>query len=135
MSLFGRAGKSLRDAGRFISTTGAGALRKVGQSAADIRKFAGDVNTATGGLAGVAWEAGKSVPGLSTIETNIERGLGLAEKGSKVGLAAIDIGKRAGGVRNVADATAVFGDAKGFYKANVPQSVQGKVSRKFKKKP
>ena len=127
MSLFGRASRTIRGAGRFISTTGAGALRKVGQSAADIRKFAGDVNTATGGLAGVAWEAGKSVPGLSTLESNIERGLGLAEKGSKVGLSAIDVGKRAGNIKNVADATSVFSDAKGLYKANAPKSVQRKL--------
>ena len=127
MSLFGRASKAVKDTGRFISTTGASALRKLGQGAADIKKFAGDVNTATGGLAGAAWEAGKSVPGLSTVETNIERGLGLAEKGSKVGLSAIDIGKRAGNIKNVADATAVFGDAKSLYSANVPS--------RFRKKP
>ena len=132
MSLFGRASRAARDVGRFISTTGSGALRKVGQGAADIRKFAGDVNTATGGLAGMAWEAGKSVPGLSTAETATERGLGLAEKGSKVGLSAINLGNRASNVRNVADAASVFGEAKGLYKANVPQGVQGRVSRSLK---
>ena len=132
MSLFGRASRAARDVGRFISTTGSGALRTVGQGAADIRKFAGDVNTATGGLAGMAWEAGKSVPYLSTAETAIERGLGLAEKGTQVGLSAINLGNRASNVRNVADAASVFGEAKGLYKANVPQGVQGRVSRSLK---
>ena len=116
MSLFARARKATTDAGRFISTTGKGALRKVGDTAHSIKKFAGDVNTATGGAAGLAWEASKSVPGIGAATTNIERGLNMAEKGSSLGLKAIDIGERASKIKNVGQAKAVYGDATSLYK-------------------
>ena len=116
MSLFARARKATTEAGRFISTTGKGALRKVGDTAHSIKKFAGDVNTATGGAAGAAWNASKSMPGIGSATTNIERGLNLAEKGSSLGLKAIDIGERASKIKNVGHAKAVYGDASSLYK-------------------
>jgi hypothetical protein len=116
MSLFGRARKATTDVGRFISTTGKGALRKVGDTAHSIKQFAGDVNTATGGAAGAAWEASKSMPGIGAAATNIERGLNMAEKGSGLGLKAIDIGERASKIKNVGQAKAVYGDATSLYK-------------------
>ena len=111
-----RFGRKAQDVGRYIASTGRGALRKVGDTAHSIKKFAGDVNTATGGAAGLAWEASKSVPGIGAATTNIERGLNLAEKGSSLGLKAIDIGERASKIKNVGQAKAVYGDATSLYK-------------------
>ena len=108
--------KKASEVGRFISTTGRGALRKIGDTVKSIKSFAGKVNEATGGAAGAAWEASKSMPGIGTITTNVEKGLGAAEKASGLGLKAIDIGERASKIRGVGDAKSVYGDAKGLYK-------------------
>ena len=86
MGLYGNLRKRATDAGRFIATTGRGALRKIGDTAGAIKSFASNVNEATGGAAGAAWEASKSMPGIGAVTTNIEKGLNLAEKGSKMGL-------------------------------------------------
>jgi hypothetical protein len=133
MGLFSSIGRAARNTGRFISTTGAGALRAVGTGAADVKKLAGEVNTATGGLAGMAYEAAKLTPGLGQVANLAEKGLNAAETGSRVGLNAIELGNRAAGVRNIADAASVFGDAKGLYSANVPASVQRRVSSGLKR--
>ena len=101
MGLYGNLRKKATDAGRFISTTGRGALRKIGDTAGAIKSFGSKVNEATGGAAGAAWEASKSMPGIGAVTTNIEKGLNLAEKGSKMGLRAIDIGERATKVKSV----------------------------------
>ena len=116
MTIFGSIRKAATGAGRFISNTGKGALRKVGETAKSIRKFAGQVNEATGGAAGAAWSASKSMPVIGAITTNIERGLGMAEKASGLGLKAIDIGERAAKIKGVGDAKGVYGEAKGLYK-------------------
>ena len=102
--------------GRFISTTGRSALRKIGDTARSIKSFATDVNDVTGGAAGAAWEASKSMPGVGSIATNLERGLGAVEKASGMGLRAIDIGERASKIKGVGDAKGVYGDAKDLYK-------------------
>ena len=109
---FGRLRKAATDAGRFIGTTGRGALRKIGDTAKSIKSFAGKVNEATGGAAGAAWEASKSMPGIGALTTNAEKGLNMAIKGSDMGLRAIDIGERASKVKSVGDARSVFGDAR-----------------------
>ena len=80
MGLLDTVKKKASEVGRFISTTGKGALRKIGDTAKSIKSFAGKVNEATGGAAGAAWEASKSMPGSGAITTNIEKGLGMAEK-------------------------------------------------------
>ena len=116
MTIFGSIRKAATGAGRFISSTGKGALRKVGETAKSIRKFAGQVNEAAGGAAGAAWSASKSMPVIGAITTNIERGLGMAEKASGLGLKAIDIGERAAKIKGVGDAKGVYGEAKGLYK-------------------
>ena len=113
-------GRKAQEIGRYIGTTGRGALRKVGDTAHSIKKFAGDVNTATGGAAGLAWEASKSMPGIGAATTNIERGLNLAIKGSDMGLKAIDIGERASKIKGVGDAKSVYGDARSLYKQARP---------------
>ena len=59
MSFLSSLKRGAEDAGRFISTTGAGALRKVGDTVRSVRKMAGDVDKATGGAAGLAFEASK----------------------------------------------------------------------------
>jgi hypothetical protein len=104
-------------AGRFISTTGAGALRKVGEGVKTVRKIAGNVDAAPGGAAGLAFEASKSMPGIGAVTSNIERGLNAAEKGSSMGLKAIELGQRASKVKNVVGAKGVYDDARGLYKS------------------
>ena len=113
-------GRKAQEIGRYIGTTGRGALRKVGDTARGIKKFAGDVNTATGGAAGLAWEASKSMPVVGAATTNIERGLNAAIKGSDMGLKAIDIGERASKIKGVGDAKSVYGDARSLYKKARP---------------
>ena len=114
---FSRTGQEMT---RYLATTGRGALRKVGDTARGIKKFAGDVNTATGGAAGLAWEASKSMPVVGAATTNIERGLNMAIKGSDMGLKAIDIGERASKIKGVGDAKSVYGDARSLYKKARP---------------
>jgi len=116
MGIIGRVKKAATDAGRFLSTTGRGALRKIGDTAGSIKSFAGKVNEATGGAAGTAWEASKSMPVVGAVTTNIEKGLNLAQKGSAMGLKAIDLGERATKIRSVGDAKGVYGDARSLYK-------------------
>ena len=116
MGFFDRLKQKASEVGRFISTTGRGALRKIGDTAKSIKSFAGKVNEATGGAAGAAWEASKTMPGIGTITTGIEKGLSAAEKASGLGLKAIDIGERAAKIKGVGDAKSVYGDAKSLYK-------------------
>eukprot|EP01051_Picozoa_sp_SAG22_P027229 SAG22_NODE_9008_length_614_cov_17.411650_1_plen_83_part_00 len=73
--------KAVGNVGRFLTTTGKGALRKVGDAARTVRKVGASVDAATGGAAGLAFEASKSVPVLGAITSNINRGLSMAEKG------------------------------------------------------
>ena len=120
MSFLSGLTKAASNVGRYIGTTGRGALRKVGDTARGIKKFAGDVNTATGGAAGLAWEASKSIPVVGAATTNIERGLNAAIKGSDMGLKAIDIGERASKIKGVGDAKSVYGDARSLYKKARP---------------
>jgi len=94
MSLFGRIKSGVEKVGRFIGTTGKGALRTLGETAQSIKKVGGDVNKATGGLAGQAFEASKSLPGIGAITRNIGKGLDLASNISGKGLRAIDAGER-----------------------------------------
>jgi len=102
MGIIGRVKKAATDAGRFLSTTGRGALRKIGDTAGSIKSFAGKVNEATGGAAGTAWEASKSMPVVGAVTTNIEKGLNLGERATKI--------------RSVGDAKGVYGDARSLYK-------------------
>eukprot|EP01050_Picozoa_sp_SAG11_P059751 SAG11_NODE_38889_length_246_cov_2527.952381_1_plen_54_part_10 len=53
--MFGSIKKAAGNVGRFLSTTGKSALRKVGETASTIRKVGTAVNQATGGAAGAAW--------------------------------------------------------------------------------
>lgn len=80
--------------GRRMADVGKSALRKVGQGAASIRKMAKSINDATGGAAGVAFEAAKALPGIGTVARNAEKGLNMAEKYSKKGISAIEKGER-----------------------------------------
>ena len=109
---FGRLRKAATDAGRFIGTTGRGALRKIGDTAKSVKSFAGKVNEATGGAAGVAWNAAKAHPTFGKLAMGVEAGLDAAIKGSDMGLRAIDIGERASKVKSVGDARSVYGDAR-----------------------
>ena len=113
-------GRKAQEIGRYIGTTGRGALRKVGDTARAVKSFAGKVNEATGGAAGMAWEASKSMPVVGAATTNIERGLNAAIKGSDMGLKAIDIGERASKIKGVRDAKSVYGDARSLYKQARP---------------
>ena len=116
--MFGSIKKAAGNVGRFLASTGKSALQKIGDTASTIRKVGGAINTATGGAAGKAWEASKSMPGIGAITTNLEKGLGLAEKASAAGLKAIDIGER--GVKaarggNLAGTSAAVKEARGLY--------------------
>ena len=116
--MFGSIKKAAGNVGRFLSTTGKSALRKVGETASTIRKVGTAVNQATGGAAGAAWNASKSLPGIGALTTNLERGLDLAEKGSKVGLQANSIGERgaqAARSGNLQGARSAISDARGLY--------------------
>ena len=120
MALWGNIKRGAESAGRFLASTGRSALRKVGDTARTIRKVGGAINTATGGAAGKAWEASKSIPGIGAVTTNIEKGLNMAEKASSAGLKAIDIGER--GVKafrsgNIGGLKSAAGEAKGLYKS------------------
>ena len=112
--------KAAGKVGRFLSTTGKSALRKVGDTAQSIRKVGGAINEATGGAAGAAFEASKSLPGIGVVTRNLEKGLDMAEKASSAGLKAIDIGERgvkAAKSKNLVGAKAAYGDASKLYKS------------------
>ena len=118
--MLGALRKAAGNVGRFLSTTGKSALQKVGQTAQTIRKVGSAINTATGGAAGAAWQASKSLPGIGTITTNLEKGLNMAEKGSAAGLKAISIGERGAKALRKGDMSGAQGaaqDARGLYKS------------------
>jgi hypothetical protein len=48
----------------------------------------GAINIATGGAAGKAWEASKSIPGIGAVTTNLEQGLIMADRASSAGVKA-----------------------------------------------
>ena len=86
--------RDLVSKGRFLAETGKSALRKIGDGSRKIKTMAGQVNKATGGAAGLAFEASKSLPGIGTVTSNLERGLDMADKYSKKGVKAIEMGER-----------------------------------------
>ena len=116
MTFLSGARKAASNVGRFIGTTGRGALRKVGDSARAIKSFAGKVNEATGGAAGAAWNAAKAHPTFGKLAMGAEAGLNAAIKASDTGLKAIDIGERATKAKNFSDAGAVYRDARSLAK-------------------
>ena len=116
MSFLSGARKAASNVGRFIGSTGRGALRKIGDTAKSIKSFAGKVNEATGGAAGAAWNAAKAHPTLGKLAMGVEKGLDAAIKGSGMGLRAIDIGERASRVKNVGQAKGVYQDARSLAK-------------------
>ena len=105
---------------------GSKALRKVGDTAHSIKSLGGKINTMTGGLAGAAWDASKLMPGIGTITQGVESGLDTVEKYTKMGGAALDMGKRAqqlasggpaGLLGNMGAAQSLYSDAKKLYKS------------------
>ena len=86
--------RDLVSKGRFLAETGKSALRKIGDGSRKIKTMAGQVNKATGGAAGLAFEASKSLPGIGTVTSNLERGLDMADKYSKKGINAIEMAER-----------------------------------------
>jgi len=120
MGFFDGVRKAASNVGRFIGSTGKGALRKVGDTARAVKTMAGKVNEATGGAAGMAWNAAKLHPTFGKVAMGVEGGLNAAIKGSDMGLKAIDIGERASKVRGVGDAKSVYSDARSLYKQARP---------------
>ncbi len=116
MGFFDSVKKAASNVGRFIGTTGRGALRKIGDTAKAVKSFAGKVNEATGGAAGVAWNAAKAHPTFGKLAMGVEAGLDAAIKGSDMGLRAIDIGERASKVKSVGQAKGVYQDARSLAK-------------------
>ena len=116
MGFFDSVKKAASNVGRFIGTTGRGALRKIGDTAKSVKSFAGKVNEATGGAAGVAWNAAKAHPTFGKLAMGVEAGLDAAIKGSDMGLRAIDIGERASKVKSVGQAKGVYQDARSLAK-------------------
>jgi hypothetical protein len=106
--------------GRFIGSTGRGALRKIGDTAKGIKTIAGKINDATGGAAGLAWNAVKAHPTFGKFAMGAEGALNAAIKGSDAGLKAIDLGQRATRVRDVAGAKSVYDDARGLARSLRP---------------
>lgn len=86
--------RKLASQGRSLAGTGKSVLRKIGEGARTVRRVAGQVDKATGGAAGLAFEASKSMPGIGTVTSNVERGLNMAEKYSGRGIKAIEQGER-----------------------------------------
>ena len=95
MGFFDSVRKAAGNVGRFIGSTGRGALRKIGDSARAVKSFASKVDDMTGGAAGAAYNAAKLNPTFGKLATGVEAGLNAAIKASDVGLKAIDIGERA----------------------------------------
>ena len=93
-----------------------GALRSIGNAARGIKTLAGKVNEATGGAAGMAWNAAKAHPTFGKFAMGAEGALNAAIRGSDTGLKAIDIGERATQVRDVASAKSVYDDARSLRK-------------------
>ena len=91
--------KSAGNVGNFLATTGTGALKTIGDGARTVKKLGGTIDSATGGMAGMAFEASKSIPGVGAVTTNLEKGLDMADKYSNLGVKAINLGKKASGVR------------------------------------
>ena len=81
MSFLGSLRKAASNVGRFIGSTGTGALRKIGDTAKAVKSFAGKVNDMTGGAAGLAWNAAKAHPTFGKLATGVEAGLDAAIKG------------------------------------------------------
>ena len=112
MGFFDGIRKAATSAGRFIGSTGRGALRTIGNAARSIKTMAGKVNEATGGAAGMAWNAAKAHPTFGKLAMGAEGALNAAIKGSDAGLKAIDIGERATKIKGVGDARSVYNDAR-----------------------
>jgi hypothetical protein len=116
MGFFDSVRKAAGNAGRFIGSTGRGALRKIGDGARAVKSFASKVDDMTGGAAGVAWNAAKAHPTFGKLAMGAEAGLNAAIKASDMGLKAIDIGERATKAKNFTDAGAVYRDARSLAK-------------------
>ena len=114
MSFLSSVKSGVDSAGRFLSGTGKGALKRIGKGARSIKKLGGQINTATGGAAGAAFEASKSMPVIGAISTNIGKGLDLAEKYSDLGVKAIELGEKASKVRDMKGAKGVYKEAHGL---------------------
>ena len=117
MTFLSSAKSKAESAGRFLSSTGKGALQKIGEDARSIKKLGGGINAATGGAAGAAFEASKSMPGIGAVTRNVEKGLDMAEKYSDIGVKAINLGQKASKVRNLKGAGAVFKEGKALAKS------------------
>ena len=82
---------------RTLAETGKSVLRKIGEGVQTVKRVAGAVDKATGGGAGAAFQAAKSLPGVGAVASGAEQALGLADSYSKKGIKAIDTAERAGG--------------------------------------
>ena len=116
MGFFDSIRKAASNVGRFIGSTGTGALRKIGDTAKAIKSFAGKVNDMTGGAAGIAYNAAKMNPVFGKLATGVEAGLDAAIKGSDMGLKAVDLGQRASKVKSFSDAKSVYDEGRSLYK-------------------
>ena len=106
----------LSGAGKFLASTGKGALREIGKGARTVKRLAGTVDSATGGAAGMAFEASKAMPVVGQVTGNIGKGLDMADKYSGLGIKAIEMGERAGKTRSVGGAMGLAKDAKSLAK-------------------
>ena len=116
MSFIGSLRKAASNVGRFIGSTGTGALRKIGDTAKSVKSFAGKVNDMTGGAAGIAYNAAKMNPVFGKLATGVEAGLDAAIKGSDMVLKEIDLGQRASNVRSFDQAKGIYNEGRSLYK-------------------
>ena len=86
--------RSLVNTARTLADTGKKVLRKIGEGVHTVRRVAGAVDKATGGAAGAAFEASKSMPGIGTVTSNVGKGLDMAEKYSSKGIKAINTAEK-----------------------------------------
>ena len=117
MTFLSSAKSKAESAGRFLATTGKGALRKIGEGVRSIKKLGGEINAATGGAAGAAFEASKSMPKIGAVTRNLEKGLDMAEKYSGLGVKAIELGEKASKTRDLKGAQGIYKEAKGLVKS------------------
>ena len=123
--------KDLVTKGRFLAETGKSALRKIGDGARKIKTMAGQVNKATGGAAGMAFEAAKSMPVIGSLATNAERGLNMADRYSKKGINATETAERYGnlGAKAAGGDLGAIGQLAGKSSGGLAQSAVSSAAR------
>jgi len=96
-----------------LASTGKSVLKTVGDGARTVKTVAGNVDKATGGLAGKAYSAVKDYhPVAGKVLGAVEKGVNAAEKFSGLGIKAIELAERGTKIQNIGDASRALSDGK-----------------------